>query len=211
MDVHVVGIRFLVRLSFLVIILSGLPAGQLAAQNDSVWVPASLQYERPGLINRALLGNNYRELWETPVRLPVFHLKAQGFRIKELGGGNQTLSLQLTDPQGHPWVLRTVEKEVTKALPPLLAKTFVLSLVQQQVSGSHPYAPLVVAPLSDAVGVKTPHPAIYYVPDDPDFGEFQKRFAGNVCLLEEREPGEVKTLNSEKVLDRLIDRGAARP
>ena len=211
MVAHVQVFRFLVRLCLVAGVLLGVPSGRLAAQPDSVWVPASLQYERPGILNRLLLGSNYRSLWATPVRLPVFHLRSQGFRIKELGGGNQTLSLQLFDPQGRPWVLRTVEKEVTKALPPLLAKTFVLSLVQQQVSGSHPYAPLVVAPLSEAVGVRAPHPAIYYVPDDPDFGEFRHLFAGNVCLLEEREPGEVKTLNSEKVLERIIDRGALRP
>lgn len=210
MDVHVQGNRILARLCF-TWSLFALLSVQALAQQDSVLVPASLQYARPGLLNRLLLGNNYRKLWATPVRMPVFHLKAQGFRVKELGGGNQTLSLQLVDRQGHPWVLRTVEKEVTKALPPLLAKTFVLSLVQQQVSGSHPYAPLVVASLTDAVGVPGPNPAIYYVPDDPDLGAFRKQFAGNVCLLEEREPGEPKTLNSEKALERTIDKGTARP
>ncbi|RYY40528.1 MAG: hypothetical protein EOO08_05190 [Chitinophagaceae bacterium] len=174
-------------------------------------VPASLQYERPGVLNTVLLGGNYRDLWAIPVKLPVFHLKAKGFKVKELGGGNQTLSLQLTDAQGQPWVLRTVEKEVTKALPPLLAKTFVLSLVQQQVSGSHPYAPLVVAPLSKAVGVRGAEPVFYFIPDDPDFGEFRSQFAGTVCLLEQREAGESKTLNSEKALERIIDKGSARP
>ncbi|RYY84756.1 MAG: hypothetical protein EOO15_18620, partial [Chitinophagaceae bacterium] len=181
-----------------------------AAQADSVVVPASLQYKRPGILNRVLLGGNYRSLWETPVKLPVFHIRAMGFKPKELGGGNQTLSLQLTDAKGQTWVLRTVEKEVTKALPPLLAKTFVLSMVQQQVSGSHPYAPLVVSPLSKATGVRGADPVFYYVPDDPDFGAFRSQFAGTVCLLEQREAGESKTLNSEKALDRLIDKGNAR-
>ncbi|GAB4092073.1 hypothetical protein [Flaviaesturariibacter terrae] len=210
---YVLGTKVIERLwkTIRIGLMGALLPAAAGAQGDSVRVPASLQYERPGIINRILLGNNYRELWETPVKLPVFHLRAQGFRVKELGGGNQTLSLQLSDAQGHTWVLRTVEKEVTKALPPILAKTFILSLVQQQVSGSHPYAPLVVAPLSRALGVSGADPVFYYVPDDTAFGEFRERFAGTVCLLEEREAGESKTQNSEKVLERLVDKGTVRP
>lgn len=187
-----------------------LGAGTVQAQpGDSVTVPASLRYSHPGLVNRVLLGSNYRKLWQTPVRLPVFRL--DGFTIKELGGGNQTLSLQLADRSGRTWVLRTVDKNVERALPPLLRATFVLNMTQQQISGAHPYAPVVVARLAQATGVKAPDPTFYFVPDDPAFGEYRPLFANSVCLLEEREAGERKTQNSEKIMERLVDEGSARP
>ncbi|TCJ16541.1 hypothetical protein EPD60_07290 [Flaviaesturariibacter flavus] len=180
-----------------------------AQPRDSVTVPVSLQYRHPGLLNRILLGNNYRKLWETPVRLPVFRL--DGFTIKELGGGNQTLSLQLVDGDGKAWVLRTVDKNVKRALPPVLRSTFVLNMTQQQVSAAHPYAPVVVARLARAVGVTAPDPTFYYVSDDPALGEYRPLFANSVCLLEEREAGERNTHNSGKVMERLVDEGSVRP
>jgi hypothetical protein len=201
---------FKARCSFLLLVILVFLNNTLKAQlRDSVSVPASLKYTHPGILNRILLGGNYRKLWETPVRLPVFRL--HGFTIKELGGGNQTLSLQLADDKGRAWVLRTVDKDVTKALPAYLSKTFVLNMTQQQISAAHPYAPLVVSRLARATGVRAPDPTFYFVPDDPALGEYRSLFANTVCLLEEREPGERKTLNSEKVLERLIDEGSAKP
>jgi hypothetical protein len=180
-----------------------------AQPRDSVTIPASRQYSAPGLLNRLLLGGNYRKVWNTPVRFPVFHF--DGFTVKELGGGNQTLSLQLADPKGRAWVLRTVDKDVTRALPPFLRKTFVVNMAQQQVSGAHPYAPLVVARLAQAASIVATDPAFYYVPDDPALGEYRSLFAGTVCLLEERDPVEGHTQNSEKAMERFVDKGNAVP
>jgi hypothetical protein len=201
---------FIGRCSFLFLMALFSCCAALRAQpRDSVTVPASLKYAHPGILNRMLLGSNYRKVWETPVRLPVFHFDS--FTIRELGGGNQTLSLQLSDSKGRPWVLRTVDKDVARALPPFLAKTFVLNMTQQQISAAHPYAPVIVARLARAVGVQAPQPVFYFVPDDPALGQYRPLFANTVCLLEEREPGERKTQNSEKIMERLVDEGSAKP
>jgi hypothetical protein len=186
-------------------------AGQQGYQHntlDSVIRPASLQYDNLGFLKRIILGKNYREEWATPVKMPVFDLKTVqgGFTIEELGGGQQTKSLKLKDKNGREWALRSVDKDVEKAIQPHLRKTLVQKVVQDMVSASHPYAPLTMPVLAKAAGVVAPNPVLYYVPDDPNFGEFRAMFANTVCMLEEREPtpDNSDTEDTDEVLEDLM-------
>jgi len=158
-------------------------------------------------IKRILLGTNYRKEWAQPVSMPVFDIKKVngGFTIDELGGGQQTKSLRLKDNTGREWVLRTVDKDVEKALQPFQRKTFIRKLVQDMVSASHPYAALTIPGLAKAVKVVVPTPTLYFVPDDPNFGKYRSVFANTVCMLEQREPtpDRSETYNTEKVLEEL--------
>jgi hypothetical protein len=195
-----------IRLSFL---FTGfiLAAATSFAQPDSVTWIASEKYAYPSLVTRLLLGSNYRHEWETPVKLPVFHMKALGLTIKELGGGQQTTSLQLKDEKGREWSLRSVDKDVKKALPENLRKGFILNLTQQIISAAHPYVPVTVPPLADKMKVIVARPVIYFVPDDPAFGEFRSLFANTVCLLEEREPtpDNSDTKGTDKLLEKMFE------
>ena len=125
-----------------------------------------------------------------PVKMPVFDINKQqgGLKIIELGGGQQTKSLRLQDKQGVDWALRTVDKSVEKALPQGLRKTPAKGIVEDALSASHPYAALSVGSLAEAMGVTAAKPRLFYIPDDPALGEYRKEFAGQVCLLEKREP-----------------------
>lgn len=183
-----------------------------AATKDSILFRTSVKYTYPAPIRRILLGSNYRKEWETPVKLPIFYFSKMGFTIKELGGGQQTISLQMVDKKGRGWSLRSVDKDVTKALPLSLRKTVVKGVVQDLVSGAHPYVPLAVPTLSKAVGVVAPVPTIYYVADDPGLGEYRQLFANTVCLLEEREPTPDGTFtkNTEKLLDKLFEKPSSQ-
>ncbi len=160
---------------------------------DSVTWQASTKYADPSFFKRFFLGKNYRKEWETPVKLPVFHLTSMGFKIKELGGGQQTKSLKLEDRNGKEWVLRTIDKDVEKALPPFLRNTIAEKVTQDLVSAAHPYAPLTITVLSNAMGVIASAPKIYFVPNDPEFDTLVGIFGNTLCLLEQREP----TPNSE--------------
>lgn len=151
-------------------------------------MPASKRYHTAGLFRRVLIGANYRKVWGTPVRMPVFDLKATGMRMGALGGGQQTKSLRLKDAAGREWVLRTVDKDVTMAMPEKLRGTLAQRVVQDLISAANPYAPLVVAKLAAAVGVPAPDPQLYFVPDDPAFSPHQKLFANRICYLELRDP-----------------------
>jgi len=174
---------------------------------DSVIWQASTKYADPSFCKRLFLGKNYRKEWETPVKLPVFHLKAMGFKLKELGGGQQTKSLRLEDKSGKEWVLRTIDKNVEKALPTFLRNTFAEKITQDMVSAAHPYAPLTITVLSNAMGVIAPIPKIYFVPADPDLDSLVAIFGNTLCLLEQREPTPDKSNieTTEKVLEEIIE------
>jgi hypothetical protein len=132
--------------------------------NDSVTTYASLRYESHSVLRRLLMGSNYRQAWSQPVKFPVFHLSGSGFTIKELGGGLQTKSLQLLDAAGKQWSLRSVEKEVTKAMPNLLKNTLAQKLSQDQVSASFPYGAFIASRLATSLGIIAPHPEFFLLP-----------------------------------------------
>ena len=186
--------------------LAGPAMAQSALSADSVTVAIEPTYNEVSGVHRLLLGDSYRPLWAAPVRMRVFHLSREkgGLTILQRGGGLQTKSLRLRDPTGQEWVLRTVQKYPARSLPPALRPTIARAILQDQVSASHPYGALVVPPLAQALGIPHAHPEIVFVPDDPALGKYQKDFANQAFLFEEREPLDAdKTDNTEKAQRRL--------
>jgi hypothetical protein len=134
------------------------------------------------------MGENYRKVWETPVKVPVFDIgtKKGGLKILKRGGGQQTFSLRMEDKNGRQYVLRSIDKYVEGAVPEELHKTFAVDLVQDQISASNPYAAPVVAALAGYAGVFHTNPEVVYVPDDPQLGIYRRDVAGKLFLFEER-------------------------
>src|SRR5690606_15477654 len=58
-------------------------------------------------------------------------------------------------------------------------------LVKDVFTGSHPYAPLVVGTLSDAIGVYHLNPRLFYIPKQNALGDFNNEFGDELYLLEE--------------------------
>src|SRR5690606_34070151 len=157
------------------------------AEGRTVRVHASDRYEA-GKMKSALLGRNYRDAWAQDVEVPVFDITSEkgGLKILQKGGGQQTLSLRLADSTGREYVLRSVEKYPAKAIPEPLRETFAQDLVQDQISASHPFAALAVAPLADRIGLYHTNPVMVFIPDDPRLGEYRETFANTLALFEER-------------------------
>jgi hypothetical protein len=175
---------------------------------DSVMASASEKYKDISLIKRLFIGTNYRKVWSTEVKIPVFHLPQSGMKIIELGGGQQTKSLKLEDQKGREWSLRTVDKDAAGAIPKPLKGTLAQKIVQEIISGSYPYAPLVVGYLAKSAGIVAPDPKLYYVPHDAGLGKYQGIFTGKVCYLEEREPtrkGSKETESTSDVQEEIIE------
>src|SRR3982751_1903519 len=65
-----------------------------------------------GRTHQWLWGEDFRKEWTTPVKIPVLDLDSAfgGLTPVKTGGGRQTKSLRLNDPQGRQYVLRTVDK-----------------------------------------------------------------------------------------------------
>lgn len=174
---------------------------------DSMRMAVAPDYDSVGTLHRLLLGTNYRRAWATPVTLPVFDISRTqgGFRVLQRGGGMQTKSLRLADASGHEWVLRTIQKDPTSALPPNLRETIARPVLQDEISASHPFSALAVPPLAQAAGVPHANPRVVYVPDDLALDTYRADFAQTVCLLEERNPGDGKSISTPKLLDALED------
>ena len=185
-----------------------------AGLRDSLVVVRAGEQYRAGRFKTWLMGSNYRAEWAQPVAVPMLDLGTMhgGLTPLKRGGGLQTKSLRLRGGDGREYVLRSVSKEVDRAVPSFLRRTLAADVVQDQISASHPYAALTVLPLAEAVGVPHTHPQVVFVPDDPRLGPYRRAFAGTVGLLEARDPSPPmtyrgvplpKAYSTQEVLDQL--------
>ncbi len=163
-----------------------------AAQNppsvgtDSVVVVPG-EIFRAGSFHRFLLGDNHRDDWTTPIKVPVLNLRTfhGGLKPLEKGGGQQTISLRFAAPDGTEFVFRSVRKAF-RVLPEQYRGTIIWYIVRDQGSASHPLGAIAAAPIQAVAGVLHPTPVVAMMPDDPVLGEFRKEFAGMLGELEER-------------------------
>ncbi|NOZ47709.1 MAG: BamA/TamA family outer membrane protein [Chlorobi bacterium] len=164
---------------------------------DSMTIKASSKYNIPKSAY-FWVGENYRTIWNTPVKVPVFSLEKTkgGFQILKRGGGKQTHSLRLEDKNGKQYVLRSFEKYVEGFLPDELDSTFAKDLVQDQISAANPYAPPVVAKLAGYAGVFHTNPEVFYVADDPNLGIYRQDMANQLYIFEERPDGDRRDVAS---------------
>jgi hypothetical protein len=153
------------------------------------------------------MGRNYRQEWNTPVKVPVLNLAKEkgGLTPVKRGGGKQTKSLRLQDANGRDYVLRSIQKFITdKTLPGGLQSEAAADLVSDGVSASYPYAGLSVQTLADAAGVPYGKVKLVYIPDDPKLGEFREEFANMLATFEERIPASVeKVYDTDEVVEKL--------
>jgi hypothetical protein len=181
------------------------------AQRDTV-VLASKRYSASSL-HRRLLGEGYRDLWATPIRVPILDVRrfAGGLTPTKTGGGAQTRNLRLEARDGREFVFRPVHKELLLDLENFEG-TIIEDLFADALSASHPTAPVVAPPFLDAVGIPHPTPRLVVMPDDPLLGEFRKDFAGQLGTIEEFPSvpddapgfaGAVEIIDSDDLLERL--------
>ncbi len=180
------------------------------APHDTVVTPGA--HYAVGGLHRWLFGAHYRDLWTTPVRVPVLdlHRFAGGLRPTERGGGKQTRSLRFDGADGREYAFRSLDKDPSPLLPESLQHTVAQRVFQDQISAGHPGAPLVVGPILDAAGVLHAEPRLVVLPDDPALGEFRAEFGGMLGMIEERpsddDPafaGADKIISTETLFERL--------
>ncbi|HEY5022710.1 MAG TPA: hypothetical protein VII30_09520, partial [Gemmatimonadaceae bacterium] len=197
------------------IAISSAPARSQATRivaTDSVVVIPGDDF-KAGSFHRFLLGDNYRDEWTTPIKVPVLNLRTfhGGLKPLKTGGGQQTISLRFEAPDGSEYVFRSVKKRFS-TLSDQYKGTIIWYIVGDEGSASHPLGAIAADLLQTAVGVLHPHPAVASMPDDPLLGEFRKEFAGMLGELEEHPnvpknsagfAGASKILDSDTLLGRL--------
>jgi hypothetical protein len=163
------------------------PPPPLPAADSATVVAAG--HCRANPVYTALAGGGYRDLWTTPITVPVARLDelgGGGLTPVRVGGGMTTQTLHLTGADRRRYVFRSVEKVTRQALAEEFWGTPVEAIMRDQLCSFHPSGAPVVARLLEAVGVLHPEPTLVVVPDDPRLGEFRQEFAGMLVLFEER-------------------------
>ena len=138
-----------------------------------------------------LWGRNYRKEWTTPVKFPVLMLdtlKGGMISYKE-GGSNQSKSLHIKTTGDKEYALRSVDKTLTKVIPPIFSNTFLSDVAGGEISTSNPYGALGVAGMADAVGVYHTNPQYFYLPAQSNLDTLNKKYADKVYLFEQRPSG----------------------
>ena len=136
---------------------------------------------------RFFTGDHWRNLWICPVKVPILDIQtyANGLTPAKKGGGQQTKSLHFKGEDGKEYKFRSIDKDVSRSLPPEFKGSVVDDAMQDQVSVTNPASAVVIAPLMDAVGILNTKPVICLMPDDERLGEFRNEFAGVPGTIEE--------------------------
>lgn len=180
--------------------------------SDSVQVVANGRYDA-GSVHRFFLGDTYRDIWETPITVPVLDLErfAGGLKATEEGGGNQTRTLRFESADGRTWTFRPLKKDKLSVVE-RFEGSVIMDVFKDGLSGSFPGAPVVTPPFLEAIGIPHPKPQLVVMPDHARLGEFRKAFAGRLGTIEQhvsdsdKDPGFAgaeDVIESDKLLERL--------
>jgi hypothetical protein len=167
-------------------LLAVAPAVRAQDGNKAVIVTPGEQY-RAGGLTRAILGSGWRDLWTTPVSAPLFDPSsyAGGLKFDRRGGGKQSLTVHFTeDTSWRKHVFRSVDKFIAKEMPPELKGTALGSVLEDEISALLPAAPLLVAPLLEAIGALHPTPKLYVMANSSRLGAVRDTVAGMLGTVE---------------------------
>jgi hypothetical protein len=133
------------------------------------------------------LGEGYRDIWSTPVTVPVLDLEtyAGGLKPVRQVGQRQTPGLALVGPDKRAYTFRSLRKEPERALPEPYRKTWVAWVVHDHTAAQHPGAALLLPPLAEAVGLLHTEPKLVVMDDDPALGSFRDVFANEPGTIDE--------------------------
>ncbi|MBN1448729.1 MAG: BamA/TamA family outer membrane protein [Bacteroidetes bacterium] len=139
-----------------------------------------------GSMHRLFFGDLWRDLWTTPINVPVLDLEhfAGGLSPVRRGGGNQTASLRMKGADGKEYKFRSLDKDPSVELEPKLRETFVADVLQDLISTANPYGAMVAVPILTASGTLNVQPSLYILPDSPLLGAFREEFAGMLGMIE---------------------------
>lgn len=188
--------------------------GAGAPETDgTVMVAAGAQYAA-GPVHRFFLGDGHRELWTTPVPIPVLDLDSYGGLEPESRGGNsQSITLHMKAGNGREYLFRSVDKHLNQGFPAELKNSPLSRVFQDAISAMYPGASVAVSRMLDATDLLHARPWLVVMPDDPRLGEFRETFAGMLGTIEESPnegpdetpgfAGSTRVTGSEAFLERL--------
>lgn len=157
-----------------------------SAQGPRVTITAGARYEA-GWFTRAILGSGWRDVWTTPVDVPVLQLSqyAGGLTFDKRGGHRQSITVHFKEEKGpKEYVFRSVDKFPLPELSPDIQGTTVARIIQDATSTFFPAAPLLVPPLLEAIGALHVKPALYVMENSARLGVIRDTVAGMLGTFE---------------------------
>ena len=153
-------------------------------------------------------GDHYRKYFGTPIQAQTVVLDTflGGLTPVRRGGGQQSNALRLEDKNGKQYVMRAIRKNSIKFIQNAsfqdkfvterLSETSIDRMMLDFFTTAHPYTPLAVGELSQAVDIFHANPKVYYVPKQKTLGVFNDTFGDELYLIEERVASNQKELES---------------
>lgn len=142
---------------------------------------------KAGPVKRFLLGDLYRSSWLQPVAVPTLDLATEkgGLHPYGKGGGRQTTSLKLIANDSSEYVFRSVDKDVTRILPPELRNSIAAEVLRDITSTANPYSNLPIGYMLDQTDILHARPRLFRLPDNQQLGPFREQYAQLLGTLEE--------------------------
>lgn len=172
---------------------------------DSVEVIPTDVY-KGGWLKKMMQGTTYRDAWATPVTAPILWLDTLngGLIPDDKGGGDQTLSLDLIDSTGMVYTIRSINKDPSGLVAPMVKKMGLSNIIMDGISAQHPLGALLIPPLADAVNVYHTHPELYFIPHQKALRQFDEEFGNRLFYLEYEPEGKQFWLPIEGVKE-IVD------
>jgi hypothetical protein len=161
--------------------------GVRAQARDRVVIATPGEEYRAGALERIVFGSGWRDLWVTPVTVPVFDPStyAGGLTFDKRGGGSQTVTVHFKEEHGwREHLFRTIDKFSSQGQPSALQGTALGAVLADQNSALLPAAPLLVPPLLDAIGALHVTPGLYVMGNSPRLGPVRDTVAGLLGTVE---------------------------
>jgi hypothetical protein len=199
----------------------GFPVSFPATFKSSIY---SLDETNKSKFYKFLWGNRYRNQFSKQIEAKTVNLDTLfgGLKPTRKGGGSQSKSLRLKSKDGKDYVIRAIEKNAIQYIQSTIFKdqyiegkfrnTVSEGLIRDVFTASYPYAPFVMADLSDAIGLHHLNPKLYYIPKQNALGNYNDEFGNELYLLEEHASDGNLSLNDKNytgnissTLDLLIE------
>ncbi len=126
---------------------------------DSITVVPGPQFSTTSWIRwlgTPMFGSRYRELWRTPITLPVLDVEATAGGLTESGRGTglEAGLIYLTGADGSHWTFYPLDRPEPHSFPPdVVPEAVSEGLIADLTSGRNPAGPLVAAELAKAAEV----------------------------------------------------------
>ena len=109
-------------------------------KGDTMHVVVPGERFKAGRLQRWIYGSNYRQIWMTPIEVPVLDLDAVGGGLSPMrtGGFGQSVSLHFMGKDGRRYTVRSLDKDPSKRLMEELKDTVVEDVIQDLMSALLP-------------------------------------------------------------------------